>query len=62
MNSLMTRQDVSPTETTSKDNVMTTAQKQVAMVTGARTGVGFARTKQLLKDAWGVVALVRSPL
>lgn len=36
--------------------------RKVALVTGARTGVGFALTHKLLNDGWDVAVLVRSPL
>ena len=35
---------------------------RVAVVTGARSGLGVVLTRRLLKEGWSVAALVRSPL
>lgn len=35
---------------------------KVALVTGARTGIGLELTKRLLAEGWQVAALVRAPL
>lgn len=39
-----------------------TQEKKVALVTGARSGVGLELTRRLLKDGWEVAALVRTPI
>lgn len=35
---------------------------KVALVTGARTGVGLELTRRLLREGWDVAVLIRSPL
>ncbi|WP_138755308.1 SDR family NAD(P)-dependent oxidoreductase [Paenibacillus sinopodophylli] len=40
--------------------MMTTAVTNIALITGASSGVGFELTKRMLSEGWQIIALIRS--